>query len=190
MSDNFDSMMEEAASAASASVSTNDLRSLTMLGEKTVNMKAQIDELDAELGKLKQTYNDLRQKDLPEAMAKFGLAKFTLNDGTEIKVEEFVGGGIPKDPESKEKAIQWLIDNGADGLIKTGVSMTFGRAQYDEAVDVCALLRERGLNPEMGTGVHPQTLHAFVRERLRNGESVDQATLGVYVGRVAKFKGA
>lgn len=190
MSDEFDNMMEEAATAASASVSTSDLQTLVYLGNRTVAMKAQIDLLDEELGKLKQSYNDLRQRDLPEAMAKVGFAKFTLEDGTEIKVEEFVGGGLPKDPEQKEIAMEWLVDNGGAGLIKTGVSMSFGRDKYDEAVKVCAELRERGLDVDMGTGVHPQTLHAFVRERLRKGEPVDQQKLGVFVGRVAKFKGA
>ena len=189
MVDEFDTMMEEAASAAST-VSTSDLRSLVMLGEKTVGMKAQIDALDEELGKLKREYTDLRQKGLPEAMAKIGLAKFTLDSGVEIKVEEFVGGGLPKDAEAKEKALQWLIANEASGLIKTGVSLTFGRDQYDTAVALVEELRGKGLPAEIGTGVHPQTLHAFVRERLRNGEPVDQAALGVFVGRVAKFKGA
>ena len=189
MVDEFDTMMGEAASAAST-VSTSDLRSLVMLGEKTVTMKGYIDEMEEQISKLKQEYNELRQKDLPEAMAKVGLAKFTLDSGVEIKIDEFVGGGLPKDSEGKEKAINWLVENGAGGLIKTGVSMTFGRDQYEEALALTADLKAKGLPVEMGTGVHPQTLHAFVRERMRAGEPVDQATLGVFVGRVAKFKGA
>jgi hypothetical protein len=188
MSD-IDDMMMEAADAASV-VKDVDLRTLVGIGQATVNLKMEIDKLEETIKELRTGYTDLRQRVLPEAMAKLGLAKFALEDGTEIKVEEFVGGGLPKDAEGKEKAIEWLIENGAGGLIKTGVSLSFGRDQYDEALSLTADLKARGLPVEMGTGVHPQTLHAFVRERLRAGEPVDQTTLGVFVGRVAKFKGA
>jgi len=189
MTSEFDKLMAVAVEAASV-VGDGDLKSLVATGQKTVGMKLQIDELDAELGKLKAEYTDLRQRVLPDAMARVGLARFVLDDGTEIKVEEFVGGGIPKDPEAKQRALDWLIEHEASSLIKTSVNLTFGRNQYDEAVALADDLKAKGLPVDIGTGVHPQTLHAFIRERLRRGESVDQTVLGVFVGRVAKFKGA
>lgn len=189
MSDTFEELMEGAAMAA-PEVDVVDLKKLVELGQSTVKMKREIDAIEEQVSLLKQTYNDHRQRILPDAMAQLGLIKFSLDDGTEIRVDEFVGGGIPKDPEGKDKAIEWLVDNGAGGIIKTGVSLTFGRDEYEKALKLTEDLKRQGLPVEMGTGVHPQTLHAFVRERMRRGEPVDQATLGVFVGRVAKFKGA
>jgi hypothetical protein len=43
---------------------------------------------------------------------------------------------------------------------------------------------------EESEGIHAQTLLAFVREKLRNGEEVPIDTLGLYAGRVAKVKAA
>lgn len=189
MSDTFENLMEGAFGDAPPTKEV-DLKGVVQIGQDTVNLKHQIDTLEEQVKELRLAYNDMRQRVLPEAMAKLGLLKFSLEDGTEIKVEEFVGGGLPKEAEAKEKAIDWLVENGAGGIIKTGVSLTFGRDQYDEALALTADLKAKGLPVEMGTGVHPQTLHAFVRERLRNGEPLDQQTLGVFVGRVAKFKGA
>jgi hypothetical protein len=39
----------------------------------------------------------------------------------------------------------------------------------------------------MDENVHTQTLLAFVREKVRNGDDIDFDALGIYTGKVAKI---
>lgn len=178
---------EEGGSHTTASPAS--LEQITTTAQRAVDLKAQIDDLDKTLGELKREYSDMTQNTLPSQMASAGLSKFSLEDGTEIKVDDFVSGSIPKDPERKKAALDWLLDNGAEDIIKTDVGMQFGKSEFDKAQIVAAELKAQGLPVTIETGVHPMTLQAFARERIRGGEALDLTALGLYVGRVAKIKG-
>ena len=147
----------------------------------------QIEQMEEAVKEARAELNDLRHTALPDLMASAQLLSFKLNDGTIIKVEDFCSGSLPKDPTKKAAAIALLEVYGAGSMIKTDVEVTFEKHQHARALAVADELRAKGLTVDVVEGVHPQTLQAFARERLRNGEQVDTAALGLYVGRVAKF---
>ena len=163
------------------------LAQITETAEKAVNMQRQCDAVEAELKEMKGELRKLKEDILPRQMASLNLTKFSLADGTTIKVDDFVSGSIPKDPEKRDIAMAWLAANNGEGLIKTEVSISFGKAEHAKAVDVATDLKQRGLPVQMETGVHPMTLQSFARECMRTGTHIDLDALGLYVGRVAKI---
>ena len=76
---------------------------------------------------------------------------------------------------------------GAD-LIKTKVTVSFGRSGHNEAIALQHDLRAKGHAAELASDVHAQTLMAFAREKLKSGEPVDADKLGLFVGRTTQLK--
>lgn len=143
--------------------------------------------LEEDLKAAKASLQKLRTLTIPDKMAEVGFDSVKL-DGKTVTVEPFVSGSLPSDPTKKAAAIAWLIENGASDLIKTTVEVEFGKSEHNVALDTAARLRESGLEPDVSEGVHAQTLGAFARERIRNGDPIDTEILGLFTGRVAKVK--
>lgn len=131
----------------------------------------------------------LRENTLPDAMAAAGLEKFTLKDGTEIKVGDFMRGSLPKEESARRLALDWLIENEAEDLIKTNIELRFGRGKEEKKrlAELRKLLKKQKLEFIDEETVHPQTLCAFGRERLKANDPLPLATLGLYAGRSAKI---
>jgi hypothetical protein len=121
-------------------------------------------------------------------MAEAGLSELSLNNGFKITIDDFVSGTLPKDDERRKAAISWLESNGADSLIKTDVNIQFDKSEHNEALNLIGMLNEQSIEFTAKSGVHPQTLLAHVKERLRRGDEVPLELLGLYAGRVAKIK--
>jgi hypothetical protein len=51
-----------------------------------------------------------------------------------------------------------------------------------------AVAEQRGFTPQQKTDVHSQTLKAWVRERVENGESFPMQLFGAYIGQRATIK--
>jgi hypothetical protein len=142
--------------------------------------------LEEDLKQVKSSLRAMKEQRIPELMACLRMEKMTWN-GWSINIKDFISGSLPKDQAKKEAAINWLKENEGGGLIKTEVKVNFGRGEEERAAEAAQRLKDLGLEPSSNMTVHPSTLQAFARERVKNGESIDAETLGLYVGRVAKF---
>jgi hypothetical protein len=152
-------------------------------------LSAEIEKAEAELKERKSRLLHIRRVVLPELMITAQSVDFTL-DSTRYVLEQQVSGTLPKEPVAKKKAIQWLEEHEADGLIKNEITLDFARSEHNVATDLYSSLQEQGFSPVMEATVHPQTLLAFVRERLRNGKPMnedDQKTLGVELFQIVKM---
>ena len=156
------------------------------LGE-AIELRESVDQMEADLAAAKKSLNHLTTTIIPDMMAEIGMEECTQR-GWKIKVGEFVSGSLPKEEAARARAIKWLEDNDAGELLKTSVSVTFGRSQHDDAVAIAKQIEQDGFAPMLESTVHPQTLQAFARERLKDGQPLDIETLGLYTGRVARFK--
>lgn len=178
-------MIDEGASAPS-------LPALRKLGEEMLRLEREISDLEELLKVKRSAAADIKTKRLPEAMTQAGLTNFGLTAGGTIEIVDFVSGSLPKESENKEEenkrdaAIRYLEELNGVGIIKNTIRLEFSKSQHNEALNLFGELKEKGFEPELKHDVHPQTLMAFVRERLRNGESIEPEKLGCYVGRVAK----
>ena len=168
-----------------ASASPDALAQLRKNIQEMIDLETVVAQYEDDLKAAKKSLQSLRTGRLPDLMAEIQSDHFS-HGGWEVKLTDFVSGSLPKDPEKRKLAMDWLEKHEAEGLIKTDVSMSFGKSQYDEAVTVAESLIEEGHAVNVTSGVHAQTLQAFARERIRNGEEIDAELLGLYTGKVVK----
>lgn len=186
MADDYDEFLDVIREEAAKPVAS--LSELMALARRAVDLEATVKDLEEALKHQKGALNDIKTKLLPDAMASVGQTKFTADDGSEISIEDFVAGSLPKDPLKRQAALLELETNGGDGIIKNEIVLEFEKKQHNEALALAEELHDRGYDAKVKSNVHPQTLMAFVREKLRNGEKVEAEKLGCFVGRVAKIK--
>lgn len=170
-----------------ASAPSHSLERLNHKLEEAINLKLAVDQMEEDLKAAKQQLNLMNTTVIPDMMAELGMEECTQN-GWKISVGDFVSGSLPKDEERRAKAVRWLEEHEAGDLLKTALSVNFSRSQHNEAVDLFEELSEEGFAASLDATVHPQTLMAFARERIKNGDPIDTETLGLYTGRVAKYK--
>lgn len=151
---------------------------IVKMAELLVAQQSHVDELEAELKVAKKELTTLEREDLPTLMTEAGLQEITLNDGTTIQIKEDVDTKIPT--AHRDAALNWLIQNGYGGLIKTNVAVVFGRGDHDQAVAVRDRLAAEYEGVELKEDVHHSTLKAFVKERLTAGEQIPFDLFGIY----------
>jgi hypothetical protein len=157
--------------------------------EVAFDLQEVIETMENDLKRMKNELQRIKTNRIPELMAELQIENIT-HKGVKVKISEFVSGSLPKEEGPRAKAIEWLEAHDGGSLIKTDVSLKFGRSQHNEAMNLVEDLRGSGFEPNVTSGVHSQTLCAYVRERLSNGEPVDTDILGVYTGKVAKLERA
>lgn len=162
--------------------------------DTAIELQDTIAMLEDSLKAAKGSLHEIASKEVPEILGTLQMDEITYK-GWNVKVAEIVSGSLPKEEHAKQKAINWLKDHEAEGLIKTTVSADFGKGEHNMAGEILAAMNKaiaeiglEDLEGKMDMGVHPQTLQAFARERLANGEDIDTETLGLYIAQVAKFK--
>ena len=166
----------------------SSMKRLIAMAREVIDTENLVNDLEENLSELKKRLNRMKTIELPDMMAECGMSEFKTDSGFNIKIEDFVSGSLPKDDEKRRAAIHWLEANGGESLIKSELSMTFEKSQHNEAVSLMVSLQEQGYEVSSKMGVHPQTLLAHIRERMKNGDEVPLETLGLFAGRVAKIK--
>lgn len=154
---------------------------------EAIDLETTVKEVEEELKAYKKALQHVQTITVPDLMAQIGLSEAVI-DNVRVTVEQKIVGGWPKDEEAARKAAQWLETHDAGGLIKVELGLQFGRGELEEAHKVASELAAEGYEPEVNETVHPQTLYAFARERLKSGEDIDLETLGLTALRLAKLK--
>ena len=181
----------EEAAAIAASETPTELSKITMMARDLIGIEADIAYQEEELSKLKREKQDLVARQLPELMAEAGMGSgddITV-DGWKFLLTEYVSGAWPKDPDRRASAKSLLGEYDALGLIKTNVSMAFGRGDEKLAAQAAKAMSKFG-EPTVDENVHHSSLAAFARERLSKGEDIDFETLGLRSEMLVRVKGA
>lgn len=143
------------------------LKSVADLASKQVLYEQEVDRLEGELKKAQAALLEVQTKELPDAMQAIGLETFTLANGLRISIKDDVSISIPKDMRSQ--AYAWLRRKGYGNIVKTEVSVSFGKGEDKAADKAVAVLLKSGFNPQQDDSVHSSTLKAFAKEaRERN----------------------
>lgn len=166
--------------------SKDQLARLSEMAESAGDTARQIAEIEDALKAMKADFREITKK-ISEAMAEVGMETFKTATGLSISIKEVVSGTLPKDEDEKAAALALIRGYGAEDIIKHLIKAELGRASTETAHAIRAYFQDLGVAVDISEGIHPQTLAAFVRERLKNGEPVDADALGVYIGRVAKI---
>ena len=145
-----------------------------------------INSLEDQLKLEKNTLLKLTDEELPSALAEVGISSFKLEDGSTVEVKQTYGASILVN--NRDSAYNWLRDHGYDDIIKNTVLCQFGRGEDDQASAFAAFAQQQGYVPEQKTEIHPQTLRAFVKERVENGDEFPMELFGAWVGQRAVVK--
>lgn len=166
---------------------------------------AQADALATEIKqielKLKEKVEQKRvvvETNIPELMQAMNCKEIVTADGLRVELREEVRASFPsrdKAPEKREEAFRWLTENGHVDLIKHNLTLKFTKGEREVADKIVAILKEARteddkpfqLNMDRDDSVHPQTLLAFLRERLREGDEIPLDKFGAFVQKFAKI---
>lgn len=178
---------------ASKAKSKMTLEEITALGERLNHLQERIDNVMQATKILKEQYDNIAEKELPEAMSMLGLKYFGLNDGSEVNIQDVVACSI--NDSNRAEAHRWLRDNGHGDIIKNEITVVFGKDEEKYAALLQEQVEEMTKHGELNHGglcreerVHPQTLVAFVRSQLEAGIEFPADTFKLYVGKIAKLK--
>ena len=120
-------------------------------------------------------------------MQEKNLSQLKLNDGSSIEVSNFYGISIPKDPDQRAEAYQWLRDNNLGDIIKNEIAARFGRNEDGKALEFAKLATANGYEVEQTLKVESQTLKATLKELHQKGAALPpEETFKTFVGRQAK----
>ena len=136
-----------------------------------------ISHLEEELKANKRELLKLTDEDMPAMLAEIGISKFSLDDGSEVIVKSTYGASIRVD--NRPQAFEWL---------RNPVACQFGRGEDDKASAFASFAEKEGFFAEQKTEIHPQTLRAFVKERVEAGEEFPMELFGAWVGQKATIK--
>ena len=181
---------EEAAAAIAASDTPTELSKITMMARDLIGIAADIEYQEEQLSKLKREKQDIVGQQLPELMAEAGMGSgddITV-DGFKFLLTEYVSGFWPKDQDRRAIAKSLLKEYDALGLLKTNVSIAFGRGEEKQAKMAAKAMSKFG-DPLVDENVHHSSLAAFARERLSKGEDIDFETLGLRSEMLVRVKG-
>jgi|TARA_R110000796_G_scaffold205247_2_gene321240 hypothetical protein len=189
MSDVLHMMEEDFENDLATSVEKLDqegLNSVAGLARAIRGKEATISHLEEELKAQKKDLLKLTDEEMPAMLAEIGISKFSLDDGSEIIVKSTYGASILVD--NRPQAFEWLREKGYDDIIKNTVACQFGRGEDDQASAFASFAEKEGFYAEQKTEVHPQTLRAFVKERVEAGEEFPMELFGAWVGQRATIK--
>jgi len=167
----------------------NDAAPLSPIGVKVdaairraAAIQRRLDELEEEVETLTHEHQTLVRHDLPDLLAEAGTSVWET-DAASAKLVGKVQGTF-KNSTDPEKGVAYLRDADSGLPIKTVLTVEFSEAERA----ICVALAEqikKSLDKDASSDrvIHPQTLAAWARERLRSGEPVDFKLLGLVTWR-------
>ena len=190
MSDELAKLMEQDFEATLATsvekLDQQGLTSVAALARKIRDTEERIEDLEKKLKAEKKMLLKLTDEDMPAMLAEIGISSLSLDDGSQVEVKQTYGASILV--ENRPAAYEWLRENGYDDIIKNSVICQFGRGEDDQASAFAAFAQQQGYVPEQKTEIHPQTLRAFVKERVEEGDAFPMELFGAWVGQRAVIK--
>ena len=184
MSDVFSLFDEEVDASKFDKVNEDKGKTLSDLIRQSMKIDEEIAQAEQYLKDLKFKKRKVNEEDIPNLMQEMGMDSVTV-DGNKVALRQFVHARIAD--EKKDEAFTWLRSIGEGDIIKNDVTVSFKSGEDNMAGAVVDDLRTKGLEPAQKTHVHPQTLKAWVKNRIESGGDINFDTFGVFVGTEAKI---
>jgi hypothetical protein len=159
------------------------------LANKIKEMQAIQKDIEQNEEYLKQRKKDLEQisgEVIPTMLTEMGLSYLKLADGSSVEVKTNYSATITL--ANKEKAFNWLRENGLGDIIKNELTVSFGRNEDNKAAAYAELAKGQGYQPTQKLKVEPMTLKALVRERIEGGKPLPTEIFNVFIGNKTTIK--
>ncbi len=165
---------------------TDNIQSLADQVEKLESLQKKLELQEENMKNTKKQLEHVSGEVIPTMMSEMGLSHLKLMDGSSVDVKPNYSASISV--ANKEKAFNWLRNNGLGDIIKNEISVSFGRNEDNKAADYAALATERGYQPTQKLKVEPMTLKALVRERIEAGKEMPTEIFNIFVGNKTTIK--
>ena len=165
---------------------TDNIQSLADQVERLESLQTRLELQEENIKNTKKQLEHLSGEVIPTMMSEMGLSHLKLMDGSSVDVKPFYSASITV--ANKEKAFNWLRNNGLGDIIKNEISVSFGRNEENKAADYAVLAHERGFQPTQKMKVEPMTLKALVRERTEAGKDMPTELFNIFVGNKTTIK--
>ena len=162
---------------------------INKLANKIREMQAIQKDIEQNEKYLKQRKQDLEQvsgEAIPTMLTEMGLSYLKLADGSSVEVKTNYSATITL--ANKEKAFNWLRENGLGDIIKNELTVSFGRNEDNKAAEYAELAKGQGYQPTQKLKVEPMTLKALVRERIEGGKPLPTEIFNVFIGNKTTIK--
>lgn len=161
------------------------LESLVKYANEMKSLEKEIADIERELAERNGRLNKISGVIIPDVMDRLGMEEFKLSDGSKVLVKTDIKCGLSED--RKPAGFAWLRENDYGGIIKTAVSLAFGKGEEQQAKEAVDVLSAAGFNAQIGDSVHPATLKSFVKERIEAGDNIPIDVFGVYEFKQTKI---
>lgn len=166
-------------------IANNALVELERLAEELDAAQREADNLELKLSRAKAKVRDLMEEQIPELMLPLGQEILRTRNGLVVELKDDVHARISAD--NQPEAHKWLDDHGHGKMIKRKVVVTFDREQEEEARKLLGELRASYPYSRQESKVEPQTLKAWARRQLEDGNAVPEDLFGIYVRKIARI---
>lgn len=167
-------------------ISLNDMAELAKSLVEAQELTKKTEQL---LKDVKERERVLVEETIPGALQELGVKELTLDTGEVISLKQEVYASLTE--ERKPAAFKWLDEHKFGGMIKTDLTISYAKADYEEAKEKCKELMDEGLSPTLEQSVHAQTLKAFIKEQIATVDPKVPFPLDLFGARVvfqAKIK--
>jgi len=165
---------------------TDNIQTLADQVEKLNSLQQRIELQESDLKNTKKEFDHLSGEVIPTMMAEMGLSHLKLMDGSSVDVKPNYSASISI--ANREKAFNWLRDNGLGDIIKNEILVSFGRNEDNKAAEYANLAKGQGFQPTQKMKVEPMTLKALVRERIEAGKEMPTEIFSVFTENKTTIK--
>jgi hypothetical protein len=149
--------------------SKDQLTNISAWASEALELKAQIEQVEAHLKGLNAELAELEEYKLPKAILEAGMLEFTMQNGGKITIQDVIQGGFPKDVVKREHLMNWVANEGGGENIKDHFEIHYTKGQYVYALALRKLLQENNVIFDEFENIHTSTLYAFLKEKIREG---------------------
>ena len=108
---------------------TDVLGQIAALADQQKEYQDDVERLELELKRAKARLTSISEHELPALLEQVGVAELTTANGAKIKIKETIRVNVSK--QNQNLAMDWLVENGHGGMIKSEVTAKYDRGQED-----------------------------------------------------------
>lgn len=150
--------------------------------ERLFALDAEIDQAEAALKTLKSEKERLETQELPALFADQRVQRWTMDNGAQAIKSLVASGSLPKEPEQRQQALQWLDANDYGGMLEAKVVASWNRGHRDRAKTEYNRLRgDNSVKVIYEEGMNHMTLGKQMKERIQRGLAVPMSLLGISI---------
>jgi len=167
-------------------IKTDEVKEISEACNKLTSQNQKVETIQKSLKEAEEESRRLSEEVIPTLMQQAGVSSIKLDNGTSVEVSPYYYAKISED--KKVEAFKWLRENDHGDLIKNNVSVSFGKGEDSNAVNLKTELESKGLVVDQKQDVHWQTLRGFVKEQIEKNKTLPSETFGLYIANRTKIK--